>query len=99
MGALAISGFPHMKPYVVLPWPDYLGPEAERLGSNTSGRSFPTLPGKLGLQRFRLCAACALRGRELALWNFELRQRRGSSSWACRPTVADVALHLSCRGG
>src|ERR1700693_2478550 len=39
-----------------------------------------------------------LRGRELALRNFELRQRPGSSSSACRSTAAGVALHLSYRG-
>src|ERR1700683_3175052 len=61
MGPLQLPGSPQVKPYEA--WPDSLGREAERLGSNTSGRSFPTVPGKLGLQRLHLCAALLVTSR------------------------------------
>jgi hypothetical protein len=85
-----------MKPYEVLSWPGSLGPEAERLGSNTSGPFIPYCHRKVGPATIT------------SVWRYEAANSRSGSlrSGSGAVVVVDhaaqplptVALHLSCRG-
>ena len=88
-----LPGSPQVKPYEA--WPDSLGREAQRLGSNTSGRSFPTVPGKLGLQRLRLCAALLVTSRANSRSGI-LSSGSGAIVVVQHATQPLLALHFTC---